>query len=668
MLTMRFLAVFSVFFLSSFELFAQVVWMHPNKGQWDKRIGYKIDLEQGEMYVEKTGFTYFLHTAKSHHAHNPTSENAENAAMDFQAHVIRTEFIGANSSAIIREKNSSDFYRNYYIGKDSSKWKAHVKSFSILEYIDFYPGTNLLLDGSDQKLKYSFLLKPGSDASKIKFSIFGANSSYIDEKGCLHHVNRFGKITESEPIAWTEKDGKKSKVAVEYLLQDGIVSFRFPNGYDTTANLLIDPYLVFSTFTGSTADNWGFTAAPDTDGNVFAGGIVFSVGYPTTAGAFDGAYNIGTESGYNVDVGITKFNSTGTTLLYSTYLGGNGNETPNSIICAPSGDLYVFGVTSSVNFPMGPTPYDNSFNGGPAVVENNIGFSGSDMYIARLNPNGTALLSSTFIGGNGTDGLNSSSLHYNYGDQFRGEISLDSIGNIYVASTTQSTDFPVLLGSQNVLNGSQDAVVFKMNANLSSMLWSTYFGGNTNETGNSIQVASNGSLYVAGGTSSTNLPYLTGNDLSFNGGISDGYLTRYNAVDGSLIAGTYLGFSEYDQAYFVQLDLDNNVYVFGQSQSAWPISAGCYGNPNSGQFIRKYSPNLQTINWSTMIGGGTGNVEISPTAFLVSDCYDIYLSGWGGSINQTGQASQSTSSGFPTTSDAFQTTTNGSNFSLLISF
>lgn len=663
---MRLLALFSVFFLTTFEIFSQVVWMHPNQGQWDNRISYKIDLDLGEMYLEKTGFTYFLHTAKSRHMHNAETEHAENAALDFQAHVIRTEFIGANTNAVIRENNTSDFYRNYFIGNDSSKWKAHVKSFSLLEYVDYYPGTNLILDGSNQKLKYSFFLKPGSDASKIKYTITGANKSYIDQNGKLHHENRFGEITESAPIAWTEKEGKKTKVEVEYRLLEGVVSFQFPNGYDSTASLIIDPYLVFSTFTGSTADNWGFTAAPDADGNVFAGGIVFSGGYPTTNGAFDGAYNIGTESGYNVDVGITKFNSTGTALLYSTYLGGNGNETPNSIICAPSGDLYVFGVTSSVNFPMGPSPYDNSFNGGPTVVENNIGFSGSDIYIARLNPNGTALLSSTFVGGGGTDGLNSSSLHYNYGDQFRGEISLDSIGNIYVASTTQSANFPVLLGSQNALSGTQDAVVFKMNANLSSMLWSTYFGGNTNETGNSIQVASNGSVYVAGGTSSINLPFLTGNDLTFNGGISDGYLTRFNGTNGALIAGTYMGFTEYDQAYFVQLDLDNNAYVFGQSQSSWPISVGCYGNPNSGQFIRKYSPNLLTINWSTMIGGGTGNVEISPTAFLVSDCYDIYLSGWGGSVNQSGQAAQSTSNGFPTTFDAFQTTTNGSNFYIAV--
>lgn len=639
-----------------------MVWLHPNKGQWDEKIVYKIDLDQGEMYLEKKGITYFLHNAKSSHQHEGDQNQDEDASEHFQAQVIRTEFIGSNWNGKRIEKDTSSFYSNYILGNDKSKWKSEVKSFGLVEFQDFYPGVNMVFDGSDKKLKYSFILQASADPKQIQFQINGANRTFLDGEGQLHTTNRFGELIESKPIAWTEKDGKRKNVEIEYLLENNKVGYRFPNGYDTTAILIIDPYLVFSSFTGSTADNWGFTAAPDPAGNVFAGGIVFGGGYPVTTGAFDGSYNVGTESGYNIDIGITKFNATGTNLIYSTYLGGTRNETPHSIVCSPNGELYITGVTSSVNFPMGPTPYDNSFNGGPSVTENGLGFSGTDIYIARLNAIGTALVASTFVGGSGTDGLNSTNLNYNYGDQFRGEIILDQANNVYVASTTQSNNFPVVLGSQNALNGSQDAVIFKMNSNLSTLLWSTYFGGNNNETGNSIQVASNGDVYVAGGTTSSNLPYVLGNDLSYNGGLADGYVTRYNGLTGAIIAGTYMGYGEYDQAYFVQLDLDDNVYIFGQSQSSWPISSGCYGIANSGQFIQKYSPDLLTIDWTTMIGGGTGNVEISPTAFLVSDCYDIYLSGWGGQLNQSGQATNSTSFGFPVTSDAFQLTTNGSNF------
>ncbi len=664
---MKFILAILILLLFPSVIYSQNVWMHPNKGQWDNNILYKIDLDLGEMYLEKKGFTYFLHNFKNSHSHDEKKHSDESSEIDFQGHVLRTEFIGANWDGQRLEKNGSSSYRNYFLGSDSTKWKSKVFSYELVEYIDFYSGINLVFDGSTNKLKYSFVLQPLANAQNIKYKISGANSIFIDGEGQLHSTNRFGEIIESAPIAWTEKDGQRKKVAINYKLVDNQVSFHFPNGYDTSATLVIDPYLVFSTFTGSTADNWGFTATPDPSGNAFAGGIVFAGGYPVTNGAFDGSYNVGTENGYNIDVGISKFNSTGSSLLYSTYLGGNGNETPNSIICSPAGELFVFGATSSNNFPMGPSPYDNTFNGGSTVTENSLSFSGSDIYISRLNSTGTALVASTYIGGSQNDGLNSSSLKYNYGDQFRGEIILDAAGNVYVASTTNSVNFPVLLGSQGSLNGPQDAVIFKMNANLSALIWSTYFGGSLNESGNSIQVASNGNVYVAGGTTSSNLPYLTGNDLSYNGGLADGYVTRYNGNTGAIIAGTYMGQNEYDQSYFVQLDLDDNVYVFGQSQSAWTISAGCYGNPNSGQFIRKYTTDLMTINWTTMIGAGTGNVEISPTAFLVSDCYDIYLSGWGGLVNsQNSQAIYSSSNGFSVTVDAFQSTTNGSNFYIAV--
>ncbi len=664
---MRIILTILSFIMITSEIYSQKVWMHSNKGQWNKEILYKIDLDLGEMYIENKGFTYFLHNFKKSHNHDGEKHSDDSLEANFQAQVIRTEFIGANWDGKRLEKAPSTFYRNYFLGTDSTKWKSNVLSYESIEFLNFYSGIDVIFDGTSNKLKYSFIVHPNGNSGNIKYTINGANSVFIDKEGQLHSTNRFGEIIESAPIAWTENEGRRTNVNVEYKLIDNQVSFYFPDGYDSTATLIIDPYLVFSTFTGSTADNWGFTATPDPSGNVFAGGIVFAGGYPVTVGAIDGDYNIGTESGFNIDVGITKFNSTGTSLLYSTYLGGNRNETPNSIISSLTGELYVLGVTSSGNFPMGPTSYDGSFNGGTTVTENSLTFSGTDIYIARLNSTGTSLLGSTYVGGGQNDGLNTSDLKFNYGDQFRGEIILDPTGNVYVASTTNSVDFPIVLGSQGAINGAQDAVVFKMNANLSTLLWSTYFGGSLNETGNSIQVASNGNVFVAGGTTSNNLPYSIGNDLSYNGGLADGYVTRYNGTTGAILSGTYMGLGEYDQAYFVQLDNLNEVYVYGQSQSAWTISPGVYGNANSGQFIRKYSNNLSTIQWTTMIGAGTGNVEISPTAFLVSDCFDIYLSGWGGLVNsQNSPAVNSSSNGFPVTDDAFQATTNGSNFYIAV--
>ncbi len=654
--------------LFGFISYGQEVWMHPNAGQWDERILYKVDLSQGEMYIEKDGFMFNLHDGKQKMSHshesgeNQIDEHADDE--DFLVHAIKSKFIGSSWGGNIEQGVPSSFYRNYFIGNDQSKWKSKQYAYTDIRMNDFYPGIDLLVEGNDGSLKYSLVVEPEKSAEIIVFEYNGQYGLRIDEDGNLRIKTRFGEIIEERPVAWAIGPNGKEEVEIEFALEGTKVHFEFPEGYDIQKTLLIDPSLTFSTFSGSTADNWGFTAAPDANGNLFGGGIVFGTGYPLTPGAY-GTTFIGL-----IDLGITKFNADGTALLYSTYIGGSGSETPNSIVSSPTGDLYIFGITSSPNFPMAGAPYDNSFNGGPSIpggTSNGLDFgNGSDLFVARLNATGTSLLASTYVGGSGTDGLNTSSLRYNYGDQFRGEVILDVNGDVYITSTTQSFDFPVVLGTQPALSGTQDAVLFKMTPGLNTMIWSTYFGGSGQETGNGVQIASNGDVYIAGGSSSASMPMFSGNDLTFNGGLSDGYVARFNGANGLNLSGTFMGMNEYDQTYFVQLDIDDKVYVLGQSESDWGVSPGRWGVANSGQFIRKYDATLTTIEWTTMIGAGTGSVEISPTAFLVSDCYDIYLSGWGGNLNQNGPASNSTTNGFPVTFDAFQATTNGSNFYIAV--
>ncbi len=643
------------------KAFSQSVWMTPNKGQWDERILYNVDLNLGKLYLENKGMTFYLSDALVHNHHNKNHDHEE-----IKYHVIKQTFIGSNWNGSSIVSDSSQTYKNYILGNNSTKWKSNVYDYENLRMSNYYEGIDLIYSGKNGQLSYNFEVSPNSESEQIKFTFEGAYDFHIDEKGILHIKHRFGEITQSAPVSWTEdENGFRKKVEVKFKKRNDVISFHFPNGYDKNKTLFIDPSLTFSTFTGSTADNWGFTATPDPNGNLFGGGIVFSSGYPTTVGAYDVGFN-GGEGSLPFDIGITKYNAAGNQLIYSTYVGGSGNEAPHSIVCAPNGELFIYGATSSNNFPMAGTPYDNSFNGGPNISENSLNFNGSDIYIARLNAAGTNLIASTYIGGSNTDGLSTNSLHYNYGDQFRGEITLDANQNVYVSSTTESSNFPTLNALQPTINGEQDAVVFRMNSGLSSLNWSTFFGGSGNETGNALTVGSNGSVYFVGGTTSSSLPFNSGNDLTFNGGQADGYLVRLNATTGAIQSGTYMGLNEYDQTYFVQTDIDNNVYVYGQTESNWTITAGCYGTANSGQFVRKYSADLGTINWTTMIGGGSGHVEISPTAFLVSDCYDIYLAGWGGVLNQNDQANYSTTNGFQCTPDGYQVTTNGSNFYIAV--
>ncbi|NRA13297.1 MAG: gliding motility-associated C-terminal domain-containing protein [Crocinitomicaceae bacterium] len=655
------LPIFLLFF-GSINLFAQNVWMHPNAGQWDSRIEYKVELQMGEMYIEKDGFTYNLSDIKTKSGHDHGVKPHGHHDEEIKSHVIKSNFLGSNWGREVVQSNPSGFYRNYFLGNDQSKWKSKLHSYSALSMIDLYSGIDLLMDGSRGGLKYSFQVAPNVDADQIQMSYEGQDSLYIDELGNLHIANIFGEIIEEAPRAWLMESSRK--IQVDFKIVGKKVSFDFPDGYDESKTLIIDPTLTFSTFTGATADNWGMSATPDANGNLVAGGTVFGLGYPITVGVFDTTFNGGV-----VDAVVTKFTADGSNLVFSTYLGGGGSETTNSMISDHNDDLYVFGVTSSTNFPMAGVPYDATHNGGPAPTNSNgLGFStGTDLFIAKFSADGTTLMASTYVGGSGVDGLNNSGLAYNYGDEFRGEINVDDNGFVYVSSTTKSADFPTVMGSQSALAGTHDAVVFKMTPALNTMIWSTYFGGSGVETGNSVTVFDNGDVFIAGGSTSTSLPFNLGHDLTY-GGISDGYLARFNGANGALLTGTYIGMNEYDQSYIVQLDIDGFVYVLGQTESDLGVTPGQYGIANSGQFIRKYDPNLMSLQWTTMIGSGSGHVEMSPTAFLVSDCYDIYLSGWGGSLNSTnGSALYSSVSGFPITGiTAYQTTTNGENFYIAV--
>lgn len=660
---MRLLVIMSFLVFSS-SIFGQngEVTMHPNRGQWHANIQYKVPLLGGDMYLEKTGFTYAFHNAGEIHAHHETEHKHDLDHTEITGHAVKTTFLNANPHVKIQESNLSKNYRNYFLGNDPQKWKSNIYDVKQVRYENIYPAIDLLIEGN-QQIKYSFVVGKGKSPAEIKIKTEGATSMFIDGKGNLHTLHPFGEITESKPIAWNlDSSGKKTMIPIQFKLTNEIVTFYFPKGYNESEVLIIDPTLTFSTFTGSTSDNWGFTAAPDAAFNVFAAGVVFGNGYPISPGAFDPSYN-----GGQFDIGLTKYTSDGTALLFSTYIGGAQTETPHSLICSPSNELYVMGVTSSSDFPMAGSPYQAAHNGGPSFTENGLNFATSDLFVLKLNATGTALVASTFMGGSGTDGINRGALYFNYGDQFRGDISLDQAGNVYVASTSASSDFPIVNGFQTTLNGLQDAVLFKLNPSLNALIWSSYFGGSGIETGNSLQIAANGNVYMAGGSSSPTLNFATGVSLSNTGGISDGYVVRINGLSPAILSGTFMGTNEYDQAYFVQLDLDSKVYVYGQTEGSMPITPGLYGTPNSGQFIRKFNTNLTSIEWTTNIGAGTGHVEISPTAFLVSDCYDIYISGWGGSVNnQNSSAVNSTSAGFTTTPDAFQLTSNGNNFYIAV--
>ena len=630
-----------------------------NKGQFSSNIDFKLPLNAGDVYFEGNTITYNFYEKGKQTAirHGDSTLNPITKGHAYKAH-----FVDANSTCIAKGELKNDNFYNYFIGSDSSKWKSHVNSYRKIGFTNLYNNINIKFYKKAKHLKYDLIIKAGGNPDDIKIFYEGAEKTSLTN-GHLHINTSVGKVVEQSPYAYQIINDKEVKIACEYVLKQDTLSFNITQPYDTTKELIIDPpILIFSTYTGSFADNWGFTATYDDLGNMYVGGIIFDVGYPVSIGAFQTTYNGGTGIGYpGTDVSITKFSDNGAQILYSTYLGGSGNENPHSIVCNQNNELYVFGSTSSADLPMLSNSYDNSFNLGVGFQNSVMDYvNGTDAFVVKFNSLGTALEGATYVGGSGNDAVNlSTSLKKNYADEFRGEIIVDNNDNCWVTTTTLSTDFPTVNGAQNSNNGMQDAIAFKLNSDLSSLLWSSYFGGSNVDAGYSIQLNSLNEPIITGGTVSNDILTTSGAVNPSLAGLQDGFVAKFSAAGNTISASTYIGTSLYDQCYFVQTDLNDNIYVFGQTEGIYPISpSSIYNNPGSGQFIHKFSPDLSTTIFSTVFGSGSG-INIAPSAFLVSDCELIYVSGWGGSVNFQGNTFS-----MPTTSNAYQASTDGSDFYL----
>lgn len=653
--------------LSGLGFRAQAQGFVENAGQWAEPFYFKSSGKSSQIFIEKNAL--FFHTWDGvawgqflESAHDRTPFNGPEKLSN---HAYRMRFIGANPQSFFEKTHPSAHYLNYYLGNDPNRWKAGVREYETVLIRELYAGIDLRVRKYGDNIKYDLIVHPGADVRQIRWTYDGI-SSFREKDGQIELETSLGTATEMKPVAFQETENGKKDVPCRYRIRRGEIGFELPENYDRNTELVIDPVLIFSTFTGAGSDNWGFTATYDEQGNGYAGGIVFGASYPVTTGAFQTAFGSG-----NIDVSISKFNYNGTALVYSTFLGGNQIEMPHSMVVDPQGNLVVMGNTGSANFPVLGTSYDPSFNGGVAMtVWNGVAaYSvGSDIFVTKLNANGTALIGSTFIGGSANDGLNlGPGLKHNYADEFRGEVISDAQGNIIVASSTSSNNFPLWAAFQGTYGGGvTDACVFKLNANLTALQFSSYFGGSGDDSGYGLQMNTAGELYFCGGTTSSNLPVTPGVVKPTPGGGVDGYLVRIPATGLSIMACTYIGTSNYNQSYFVQLDKQDNVFVMGQSIGGYPIVAGptgsVYSNANGGQFVHKMNPGLTATLMSTCFGNANFPVNIVPSAFLVENCNLIYISGWGTSIG----GAQISTTGMPVTANAYKSTTDGRDFYLMV--
>jgi len=640
-----------------------------NKGQWDSRVKFLGQVAAGMFSVEQNGFMVVQHKPEdwakigeiAHH--HGTGELAKNAPFTIHSHAYKVEFLNGNKVAEIIPDKPLPGYNNYFIGNDPSKWAGDCKVYQGITVKEVYPNVDVRYYSNAGAIQYDLIVKPGADISRIALKYNGADKLELKNKELVIGTSA-GNLKELSPYTYQVDENGRKQVSCKYILKNNVVTFDV-KGYDRSSTLIIDPSLVFCSFTGSTADNWGFTATYGPDGSMFGGGIVFSGGtFPVSPGAFQTNFAGGGGGWGAFDIGIIKLSPNGSNRIYATYLGGSGNEMPQSIICDPQGNLIVAGRTNSGDYPVKPST--------------NVSAQGAkfDIIVTKFNAAGNGLVGSMRIGGSENDGANiddypngAGSLLRNYGDEARSEVNLDNAGNIYLASCTQSPDFPTTSAFQTTLAGGQDGVILKISPDVSTVLFSSYLGGKGDDAAYVIAISPlTGNLYIAGGTGSTDFP---GNHTGVIGPASFGGVDGFVAeVSGNtLTRSTYLGTGGTDQIYGIDFDKNGFPYVTGQTTGSWPHVNAPYFDNGAKQFISKLQPDLSAFVYSTTFGSASNLPNISPTAFLVDRCENVYVAGWGGCFNcgapSTSAYPNAGTGGMPVTPDAAsvgKATTDGKDF------
>ena len=649
-----------------------------NKGQWENQVKFKGIVNNGAFFLHETGFTVVQHSSTdleymSKLLHGSAVAQKRVAAkavvppapvkdeVVIHSHAYKVKFVNAATPVITGDKPLTT-YNNYFLGSDPSKWKGNCSIYQAVTYRNIYPGIDVRYYTNEGQLKYDIIVNAGADLSAIAMSYDGVEGLEVKEEQLVIKTS-VGSMRELAPYAYQVVNGQRKAVDCRFKVAGNTVKFAL-GSYSNNTTLVIDPSLVFSTFTGSTADNWGYTATYGPDGSFYAGGVVFGTGFPTSVGAFQTTYAGGeddTEGLGGFDIGIMKFSPDGRNRTYATYIGGGRNEYPHSLIADNQGNLIMAGRTTSPNYPATAA----TFGAG----------GGYDIVITKLNAAGSKIIGSRKIGGTEMDGVNiapkyaggkplpAASLRRNYGDDSRSEVILDNAGNILVASSTQSTNFPTTADAfQKTLGGKQDGIFIKTSADVGNVLFSSFIGGSENDAAFVMAInPSDNNIYLGGNTASPNLP---GNkdgvmQATFQGGVADGFVSIITG-SGQLIKTSYAGTSADDMVYGVQFDRFGFPYIMGTTTGNWPVVNAKFSQAGGKQFISKLKPDLSGYEYSTVFGTNSDRPNISPVAFLVDRCENVYVSGWGGDIDIEFDYPNAGTKGLSVTPDALQSNTDNS--------
>jgi Tol biopolymer transport system component len=539
--------------------------------------------------------------------------------------VVRLKLEGANNAAEVEGLERLPGVSNYFTGHTAREWHMNAPSYARVKYHSVYPGIDLIYYGNQRQLEYDFRLAPGASPSLIKLAVAGAERIEIDKRGDLVIGTAGGDVRQRKPVVYQETAGGKRYIAGRYKLDaERRVGFEI-GAYDATLPLVIDPVLGYSTLLGGGDVDFAQDIAVDAAGSAYIAGITQSLDFPVTAGAAQTA-----NGGPPTDAYVTKLSPDGSSVVYSTYLGGDSEDSGVSLALDSANNVYLTGETRSPNFPITPGAYQSTLAGD------------SDVFVTKLDATGSNIIFSTYIGGT----------IYETGTG----IAVDAAGNVYVGGnnlgggypTTPGSFEPNFLGSPSSYPSERKGFVTKLNPTGSALLYSTYIGGTGGEFLYNLALDSQGQALVSGTTGSADFPVTPGAYQTTNNGGGDAYVTKLNADGSALVYSTFVGGSAQDMAISLASDAAGNIYLTGQTSSLdFPVTAGAYqtayGRPQGGgsnAFVTKLNPGNSSLIYSTYLGRDINDsghdiaVDHSGYAYVVG--YDF-------------------ANGFPITSDALNT-------------
>ena len=543
--------------------------------------------------------------------------------------VVQMQLLGVNPKPVITGLEPLPGKVNYFIGNDPTQWRTNITTYAKVRYQDIYPGIDLVYYGNQRELEYDFIVYPGADPGQISLSFDGALELQLADEGSLLIQTPSGVIEQKHPIIYQEILGERHPVDGRYQII-GNQTIHFALGaYNTAYPLIIDPILVYATYLGGTASDAIFDLAVDSIGNVYVTGNTYSLDFPTTAGAWSTSMD-GPE-----DIFIVKLDSSGSNLIYASYIGGSDQDFGFALDIDVAHNIYVTGSTRSLDFPATTGAYDLTKS------------SPSDAYLLKLDASGSNLEYATYLGGNNNE------------EGF--SVKVNNLGQAYVAGNTQSSDYPTTPSAYDttfnpttctygsITDNCRELFVTKFNATGSSLDYSTFIGGSGDDRTYRATLDNNENVYVWGISNSVDFPATAGAfDTTFNGGVTDNIVVKLNPTGSSVVYATYLGGSSDESSSSVvggiAVDASGSVYVTGMTTSSdFPTTVGAFDTTLGGTwdaYITKIDPSGSTLIYSTFIGGSGGE---NGNDIAVDSLGRVYITGNSGSGN------------FPFTSDAFQT-------------